>query len=73
MAKFKNPRARKPTFSDPMLSAADTNTSSMAYTTVATTAPSSDKICKRWGPPCPFSAQSAPHPSPVDSDWSEED
>ena len=31
------------------------------------------KRCKRWGPPCPFCAQSAPHPSPVESDWSEED
>ena len=35
--------------------------------------PSPTKRCKRWGPPCPFCAQSALHPSPVESDWSEED
>ena len=28
---------------------------------------------RRWGPPWSFHAQSAPHPSPVDSDWSAED
>ena len=31
------------------------------------------RTCRRWGLPCPFCIQSAPHPSPVDSDWSEED
>ena len=71
--KFKNPKARKPTSSHPMPSAAETITSPMASTTVATIASSSGKICKRWGLSCPFCAQSALHPSPVDSDWSEED
>ena len=31
------------------------------------------KTCKRWGLPWPFCAQSPQHPSPMDSDWSEED
>ena len=53
--------------------AAETTTSTMASAMVAATAQSTDKDCKRWGPPCPFCVQSAPHPSPVDSDWSEED
>ena len=58
-----------------MTPAAETTTSSTASTMIAAsvTAPSSDKACKRWGPPCPFCAQSVLHSSPVDSDWSEED
>ena len=56
-----------------MSPAVEITTSPMASTMVATTVPSSDKACKRLGPPCPFCAQSAPHPSLVDSDWSEED
>ena len=39
----------------------------------ATAIPSLDKACKRWGLACPFCDQSAAHPSPADSDWSEED
>ena len=35
--------------------------------------PSPAKTSKRWGLPCLSSAQSTPHASPVDSDWSEED
>ena len=31
------------------------------------------RTCKRWGLPCPFCVQSTPHPSPVVSDWSNED
>ena len=31
------------------------------------------RMCKRWGLHCSFCAQSAPHPSPVESDWSNED
>ena len=73
MAKFKNRKARKPTSSHSMPSAAETNTSLMASTMTATTAPASDKICKRWELPCPFCAQSSLYPSPVDSDSSEED
>ena len=63
----------EPTSSHPMPPAAETNTSPTASAMVATTAPSSDKEYKRWGPPCPFCAQSAQHPLPVDSDWSEEE
>ena len=30
------------------------------------------KTCERRGPSCPFCVQSAPHLSPVESDWSDE-
>ena len=74
MSKFKNSVPRKPTSSHPILPAAKTTTSTMARTRVATTAPSSDRTCKRWGPPCPPILYSiSPTPSPVDSDWSDED
>ena len=57
-----------------MLPAAETSASPTASTMVATTTPSSDKAGKRWQrTPCPFCAQSAQHPSPVDSYCSEED
>ena len=67
MSKFKNSAARKPTSSHPMMPAAETSTCTSASTTVAATAPSSDRTCKRWELPCPLCAQSAPCPSPVDS------
>ena len=73
MSKLKNSVAKKPTSSHPMLPAAEITTSTMASTMVAATEPSPDRTCKRWEPPCPFSAQSALHPSSIDSDWSEED
>ena len=56
-----------------------TNTTTTTMATdpmIATTRPamtSSCKTCKRWGPPCPLFAQSAQHPSPQESDWSDED
>ena len=31
------------------------------------------RTCNRWRLPCPFCALSALHPSPVESDWSDED
>ena len=43
---------------------------------IATTTPTMSctcKTCKRWGPPYPFCAQSAPHPSPQESDLKDED
>ena len=72
MSKFKNPVARKPASFLPMPPAAETTTSMMDSIMVATTAPSSDKTCKRWELPCPFCAQSTQHHSPVDSDWPED-
>ena len=50
-----------------------TNNPAMANIMVSTSTPSPAKMCKRWGLPCPFCAQSTQHPSPVDSNWSEED
>ena len=41
--------------------------------TMTPTTSSTGKMFKRWGPPCPFCAQSAPHPSSKESDWSNED
>ena len=73
MSKFKTPEATRPTSSQSMPPAIKTATSTMASTTVAATAQSSNRACKRWGLPCPFCAQSAPHPSLVDSDWLEDD
>ena len=40
---------------------------------VTTSTPSPAKMCKRWGLPCLYCAQSTQYPSPVDSNWSEED
>ena len=40
---------------------------------VATNIPFPGNKCKRGGAPYPFCDQSAPHPSPVNSDFSEED
>ena len=47
--------------------------SAMASIKAAINTLSSGKKCNIWEPQCPFCTQSAPHPSPVDSDWSEED
>ena len=52
---------------------ATVSNSAKASNMVATNTPSSSNKCKRWEPPCPFCVHSAPHPSPVDSPWSEED
>ena len=49
-----------------------TDNPTMASIMATTSTPSPAKMCKRWGLLCPFSAQSTPHPSPIDSDWSEE-
>ena len=73
MSKFKNFVARKPKSSHPLPPAAETTTSTMVSIMVATTAPSLDRTCKGWRLPCLFCAQSTPYPSPVDSDWLEED
>ena len=35
--------------------------------------PLSVKVCDRFGPMCQFCKQSAPHPSPQESDWTDED
>ena len=71
LSKFKNPPAREITTSHsaPLV----TENSTIANITAATNTPSPAKMCKRWGSACPFCVQSAPHPSPMDSDWSEED
>ena len=71
LSKFKNPPIREVTNSHPLPSATDNPT--MASIMVTTSTPSPVKMCKRWGPPCLFYAQSTPHPSLVDTDWSEED
>ena len=43
----------------------DTTTNPMMTSTCRT--------CKRWGPPCLFCVLSAPHPSLVEANWSDED
>ena len=70
-SKLKYPLIREITTSHPILSAIDKPTTASIMVTTST--PSPAKMCKRWGLPCPFCAQSTQHPSPVDSDWSEED
>ena len=67
------PVATKLISSQPILPATGTNTPTMASNTAATSMSSSKEPCKRWGLPYLLCAQSTPHPSPVDSDWSEED
>ena len=71
LLKLWNPPIREITSSHP--EPLTTNTPTMASIMATADMPSPAKTCKRWGLPCPFCAQSAPHPSPVDSDWSEED
>ena len=71
LSKFKNSPAREITTYHPVPSV--TENSVMASIMVATNTPSPAKMYRRWGPPCPFCVQSAPHPFPVDADWSEED
>ena len=77
LSQFKNPPAREITTSLPvpsvMVTSTTTSDSIMASITVSTNTPSPGTKCKRWRPPCLFCAKSASHPSPVDSDWSEED
>ena len=71
LLKLKIPPIREITTSHPMPSATDK--SAMTSIMATTSTPSPAKMCKRWGLPCPFYAQSTQHPCPVDSDWSEED
>ena len=71
LSKLRSPPIREITSSHPK--PPTTNTPTTPSITVTADTPSPAKMCKRWGPPCPFCAQSTPHPSPVDSDWSEED
>ena len=46
--------------------------SSKITTTSNPTMTSTYQTCKTWGLPCPFFTQSAPHPSPIEFDWSDE-
>ena len=82
MSKFSPPKAKRPTNLWALLpspKSAMTTTTTITRTansTVATTSfPISSicKTCKRWGPPYPFCIKSALHPSPQESDWSNED
>ena len=54
-----------------MQSATDNHTTDSIIATTGT--PSPAKMYKRWELPSLFCPQSAQYPSPVDSDWSEED
>ena len=71
LTKVKKPPARETTTSHPALSVAWST--AMAKVAAAMNTPSPTKGCKRWGLPCLFCTQSAPHPSPVKSEWSQED
>ena len=83
MNKFAPPKAKRPTnLWAPLSSSKSTMTTTTTTTTrtansrVATTNPlmsSTCKMCRRWRPPCPFCIKSALHPSPQESDWSDED
>ena len=71
LSKYAIPPTRETTTSWPALSV--THNSALAKVMVAMNTLSPAKRYKRWGPLCPFCAQSALHPSPVKSDWSDED
>ena len=82
MGHFAPPMAKRPAnLWTPLLSAtsataATTTMTRVANHRIAITNPmmsSTCKACKRWGLPCPLCAQSAPHPLPMESDWSNED
>ena len=54
------------------------NTPEMTMTNLVTIdtdkkAPLSVNVCDRFGPSCSLCKQNVPHPSPQESDWSEED
>ena len=82
MAKFAPPKAERPAnFLTLLPSTKSMETSTTTTTSIGgprvsdttTTMPSTCRTCKRWGLPCPFCAQSAPDPSPVESDWYDKD
>ena len=84
MSKFAPPKAKRPSnlwASLPTTKATSTLTtnaitraiSPKINTTTNPTMTSTCGTCKKWGPPCPFCVQSTPHPSPVESHWSDED
>ena len=78
MGHFNPCKAKRPAFFWVLYPARNTTTTTtMATNTqIATTNPpmtTSCKTCRKWGAPCPFCVQSAPHPSPQESDWSHED
>ena len=82
MAKFAPSKAKRPANlwallpSTKSMETTTTTTTRIAdprVTDTTTTVASTCRMCKRWGLPCPFCTQSGPHPSPVESDWSDED
>ena len=81
MSRFAPPKAKRPTNlwaplpSSKSAMATTTTTTMTANSRVTTISPmmsSICKMCKRWGPPCPFCVKSALHPSPQESDWSDD-
>ena len=81
MGHFTPPKVKRPAnfgpHCQPQKSTTTTTTMTMAAKPrIAITThmmPSSCMMCKRWGPSCPFCAQAAPHPSPIESNWPNED
>ena len=70
IAKFDPPKTKRPANLWVMLPSTKSMNHHHSITTVMA---SICRTCKRWGLPSPFCSQSAPHPSPVESDWSDED
>ena len=83
MSRFAPPKVKRPTnlwVPLPSTKLVTTVTTTMTRTDspkiTTTTNPTMTSDCrmfKRWGPPYPFCAQSTPHPSPIESDWSHKD
>ena len=74
MAKFASPKAKRPSLlPSPTMELITPTTASARIAASCTSILSSCKTCKKWGLSCPFCAQSALQPSPIDSVWSEED
>ena len=83
MSKLTPPKGKRPMNMWALLPSAKVTVATTTNTTPTTVSPkmntttnptitSSCRTYKRWGLSCPFCAKYTPHPSPKESDWSDE-